>query len=295
VTGPIHVVPTPSEDDWATIVQKLHMRRCVPFLGAGASLGSDGEVGLPTAGQLATILADKCEFPGKDRSDFFRVTQYFRMVRDEDILRAEVAKALRVKGAGPTGVHRQLAGLPFAYVLTTNFDGLMERAFEVEEGKSPKVFSYLRRGNVSDLPNATEQEPIVYKLHGSIEKPESMVLTEDDVVDFLACVIGNDPGIPPAIKQLFQSYSILFIGYGLKDINVRVLLRALRGRRDVAPDYSASFAIQRGPADEGLAQEWQQTVMYFRAREALRCFDVDARVFVAELKDRYDKHVKEMA
>jgi hypothetical protein len=290
MTGPIQVVPEPTDADWALIVSKIKLHRCVPFLGAGASLGNDDEVGLPTASQLAKILAAQCGFPGKDVTDFFRVTQYYRMVFDEDLLREAVTAALRVKKLRPTAVHRALAELPLEYVLTTNFDDLMERAFREEAQKNARAFSYERRGNKLDLPNATEQEPIVYKLHGSIDKSESMVLTEDDVVDFLACMIASDPEVPPSITRLFKDYSILFIGYGLKDLNVRVMLRALRGRREVAPS-AASFAIQRGPDDMLLKQEWHQTVMFFRTREALRCFDMDARSFVAELKQRYDASI----
>jgi hypothetical protein len=287
MTGPIQTRPAPSEDDWALMVAKLQRGRCVPFLGAGASLGLEGEVGLPTGGQLAARLAELCGFPGRDRTDLFRVTQYFRMVRDPDQLRTEVCRQLLVPKVKPSAVHRNMAGLPIAYVLTTNFDDLMERAFREEAGKTPQVFVYERRGDAEPLPIATVEEPVVYKLHGSLQKPESMVLTEDDVIDFLACIIARDPEVPAAVTKLFKDYSILFIGYGLKDLNVRVMLRALRGRREAPPD-TASFAVQRRPEDDLLAQEWHQTIMFFKEREALRCFDVDARSFVEELKQRYD-------
>ena len=96
MTGPIQVVPEPTDADWALIVSKIKLHRCVPFLGAGASLGNDDEVGLPTASQLAKILAAQCGFPGKDVTDFFRVTQYYRMVFDEDLLREAVTAAAKV-------------------------------------------------------------------------------------------------------------------------------------------------------------------------------------------------------
>lgn len=283
----IHHKACPDDNDWSLILRRLRRGRCVPFLGAGASLGFGGAVGLPTAGELARKLAEKCNFPGADPSDFFRVTQYFRMVTDDHELRTVVRELLSVPKAGPSIVHRTLASLPIAYVLTTNFDKLMERAFEDADKPGVRAFVYERRGNSLDLPNATSAEPIVYKLHGSLDNLPSMVLTEDDIVDFLACLIAGEPRIPSTITTLFNEYSILFIGYGLKDINVRVMLRALRGKRERAPDIR-SFAIQRGPNDPALTREWRETVMFFRNRESLDCYDMDAAQFVVELKRRFD-------
>jgi hypothetical protein len=277
----------PTNEEWRLMLRRIRRGRCVPFLGAGASLGFSDGVGLPTASQLACELAKRCDYPGADPFDFFRVTQYFRMVYDPHELRSVVAELLRVPGVRPSIVHRTLAELPFEYVLTTNFDKLMERAFE-DVGKAPAPFSYERRGDKQELPNATAQQPVVYKLHGTLDETSAMVLTEDDVVDFLACMIARDPPLPAPVTMLFKEYSILFIGYGLKDLNVRVMLRVLRGRREVAPDIK-SFAIQHGrPTDEALAREWDNTVMFFRQAEGLECFDMDAEKFVRELKRRFD-------
>src|SRR5688572_9395968 len=191
----------PTDDEWELILGRIRRERCVPFLGAGASLGFGDGPGLPTASELAKALAARCRFPGADPSDFFRVTQYFRMVRDPHVLRTTVADLLRVPRVKPSVVHRTLSLLPIPYVLTTNFDDLMERAFREEAGKAPAVFSYERKGKPVNLPNATQREPIVYKLHGSLETLSTMVLTEDDVVDFLACMIASDPPIPSPISD----------------------------------------------------------------------------------------------
>lgn len=277
---------TPDKFDWRLILRRVRQNRCVPFLGAGASLGFGEGPGLPTGSQLAGKLAAECEFPGVDHGDFFRVTQYYQMVFDLHELHQAIRRHLRVPNAKPSVVHRTIAALPFAYVLTTNFDDMMERAFR-DAGKNPNTAIYERRGDEKQIPIATKDEPLVYKLHGTLESLQSMVVTEDDVVDFLACLMLNEPRLPPPIKSLFNEYSILFIGYGLKDLNVRVMLRALRGLRVSIPDL-AHFAVQRGPEDPGLAKEWEQTVMFWGKREALQCFDMDAQEFMAEFKQRYD-------
>jgi SIR2-like domain len=279
-----------SGDDWRLILRRMRSELCVPFLGAGASLGTRDQPGLPTARQLAEALARECEFPGADTGDFLRVAQYFAMSQDEAAVREAIDRELRVRNLQPGTVHRSIAALPIPYVLTTNFDNLMERAFEAA-GKTPQVAAYEIHGKPQELDRATADKPLVYKLHGSLAKPTTMIATEDDVIEFLSCLLLGDPGLPPQIKQLFENASLLFVGYGLKDWNIRVLLRAMRGRRtnDSGGVSSGvdSFAIQRRPEEASLAAEWEKAIIYWNRRESLRCFDIDAIVFAEELERRF--------
>jgi hypothetical protein len=284
---------TRQDVDWGLILRKIRNDRCVPFLGAGASMGEPGEVGLPTASELAKRLALQCQYPGPDKTDFLRVAQYFQIKEDALELRLAVHRELSPSNS-PSGsssvtpgkVHRALAALPFTYILTTNFDTLMESAL-VSEGKRPRVHMYRLRGDKTDVNAGTCDEPVVYKLHGSLENLDSLVVTEDDVVEFLSCIMLSEPPLPSRIQALFEEKSILFIGYGLKDWNIRVLMRAIRRKR--AATSIASFAIQRRPTDEGLAKEWEESVVYWDKKEGLRCFDMDAADFCTELKRHFDE------
>ena len=116
-----------------------------------------------------------------------------------------------------------------------------------------------------------------------------MIVTEDDVIGFLACLLLRDPDLPSIVKQVFESHSLLFVGYGLKDWNIRVLMRAIRGKTLSSPPEMSCFAIQRRPEDVSLAKEWEATVMYWGRRESLKCFDIDAIAFMAELKERFER------
>jgi hypothetical protein len=281
-------MPNLDEISWALIIDNIKDDICVPFLGAGASLGFEGKEGLPTAGQLAETLAAECEYPGPDRWDLLRVGQYFVTVKDPDRLRRSIRAQLNRPNVKPSRVHAAIAALPFSCVLTTNYDNLMETAFR-EAGKFPTCEVYSRKGDAKALDkNYTKKEPLVYKLHGSIDVMDTMVATEDDVVDFLACLLRQNPPLPSQIKTLITTSSMLFIGYGLKDWNVRAMLRALRsGGNSGSPDLS-SFAIQKRPADQHEALIWDMSVLYFDKKESLRCFNVDAVEFATELKERYE-------
>jgi len=137
------------------------------------------------------------------------------------------------------------------------------------------------------------EKPLVYKLHGSLDDIKSLVLTEDDAIDFVVCMMIEEPPLPDEIRALFQKHSILFIGsYGLKDWNIRVLLRYLCGKEE-QKNYIRSFAIQRFeiPApDHKAAQEWKSMVAYWNAKK-ISIYNCDALEFLRELDRRYRREI----
>src|SRR5574341_1292987 len=212
----------PANIDWEPLLFNLKKQKLVPFLGAGASLGFDGAPGLPSGGKLAETLAQECGYPGSDTKDLLRVAQYYALKFGELRLRESMHEQLSPAEVNPGEVHRILAGWPIKVVLTTNYDNLMERAFSKCD-KDPAKALYKRRGDQEQIktPPCVNQ-PLVYKLHGSLDDVDSMVITEDNYIDFLIGLIEGNPKLPDAISAIFRTDSILFIGYGLKDWNIRV-------------------------------------------------------------------------
>src|SRR5438094_6711620 len=62
----------------------------------------------------------------------------------------------------------------------------------------------------------TEEEPILLKLHGDIQMPESIVVTEEDYITFIQRMAS--PHLHPIhenIRIRMKSWPFLFIGYSL--------------------------------------------------------------------------------
>ena len=110
---------------------------------------------------------------------------------------------------------------------------------------------------------ATEPEPVppsklfidlkkttvIYKMHGTVDrrsKWDNYVITEDDYVDFLSRMTGQT-AVPALFMKAFRDRHFLFLGYGLRDWNLRVVLRNLRG---ILP-RAASCAAANGPGGTG--------------------------------------------
>lgn len=77
----------------------------------------------------------------------------------------------------------------------------------------------------------TQQEPLVYHLHGIETVPASIVLSEDDYLDFLVKVSWDNTAIPPRISEALTDSSLLLLGYQLQDWDFRVIFRGLISRK----------------------------------------------------------------
>ena len=87
-------------------------------------------------------------------------------------------------------------------------------------------------------------------MHGSIApaiaRGDSFVITEEDYIDFLSRMSRN-LAIPQQIMRHCQQRHLLFLGYGLNDWNLRVLLRNLNVTL-LAEETVASWAIKLKPS-----------------------------------------------
>src|SRR5262245_64973301 len=95
------------------------------------------------------------------------------------------------------------------------------------------------------------QNPLVYHLFGRLERPDSLVFTEDNYFDFLIGMKKNKDFIPAVVKRALADTGLVFLGFQLDDWNFRVMFRAIMdqagGRRR---SQYAHVAAQIDP-DEG--------------------------------------------
>ncbi len=108
----------------------------------------------------------------------------------------------------------------------------------------------------------TVAEPLVFHLLGLEQFPDSMVLTENDYLDFLLRITADTKIFPPPIRTALNKSSLILLGYHMQDWDFRVLFRYLstRKRRDDGQgrggdDQGLSVAIQLLPAEDGQDKE----------------------------------------
>jgi hypothetical protein len=291
---------TLDEPAWELLLQRIKDGKCTPFLGAGACFGA-----LPLGGEIAQEWAQEHDYPLEDCSDLARVAQFLAVQYDPMFPKEEVLKQFEVVAppdfTQPDEPHGVLADLPLPVYMTTNYDDFMVKALESRD-KDPK--RELCRWNqlIKDRPCIFESEPsfrpsvanpVVFHLHGHIEVPESLVLAEDDYLDFLVNISHDQALLPPRIQQALVDASLLFIGYRLADWSFRVLFRGLI--RSTEPTlHRIGVTVQLPPvlidASESTRQQAQAFSEGYFARMNLRVYWGTSREFSAELRQRWEDY-----
>lgn len=256
----------PAALDYDEIAHLIAEGGIVPFFGAGAS----ASCGLPSGSKLTQLLSKASSFPEERRriEDLSLVASYFEQKKQTSALYREVRSALSTT-ASPGRLHKLLARQDnLRLYVTTNYDNLIEAAMTdaqrspcvVVDCKNPEKVWQRRDPRAewveveSETLDIAKGEPVVLKLHGGFDPDDSdhcrYIITEEDYVGFLGRPKG---GFAPAkLLNRMKTKSFLFLGYGLKDWNVRVLLRMLAEQRPPG-DKVVSWAIVRdakGPEQE---------------------------------------------
>jgi len=286
------------ERDWNLLLRRIKAGKCTPFLGAGACFGV-----LPLGCDIAQKWAQEHQYPLEDCHDLARVAQFLAVQYDpmfpkEEILEQWFKEVTPPDFTEPDESHGVLADLPLPVYMTTNYDDFMVQALESRH-KDPK--RELCRWNqlVKDQPSIfdsgftpTVANPVVFHLHGHDKVPESLVLTEDDYLDFLVNISRDQALLPPRIQEALTGASLLFIGYSLADWDFRVLFRGLVTSTESSL-RRISVTVQLPPQSTDAPEPTQQRVQkyldeYFNKID-MRVYWGTAREFVAELRQRCQK------
>ena len=217
--------------DWELILSRIKSGKCAPFVGAGACYPA-----LPLARDIAVDWSAEYEYPLDDAADLPRVAQYLAIQYDPMYPKERILDGIRAARPPdfrrPDGLHSVLADLPLPLYITTNYDDFMFRALE-SRGKEPRYEVCRWNEIVRDEPSVLSEgelsveHPVIFHLHGHSSIVESVVLTEDDYLDFLINISKYQDIIPHLVERALASASLLFVGYSLADWNFRVLFRGI--------------------------------------------------------------------
>jgi hypothetical protein len=260
------------DTDWTTLVESITAGTCTPFLGAGVAVPH-----LPTGGPLARELAKEWGYPLSDDDNLARVTQFMATTHQPDFARRKVRARIeegqrqfaQEDASGvPANFHR-LAALDLPIYITTNYDDFMARAVLARTRKPARVeISRWHDRLLEPLgkyrpDEPTAGEPLVFHLHGHVSDDSSMLVTEDDYVDFMVSLANRGPKQVPVlshwVRRALGMTTLLFIGYSLEDWNFRVLMRHLmKQQKLLRTDQAFSVSIQL-PPEEGLLDPDRRT------------------------------------
>jgi hypothetical protein len=272
------------DKDWIRLVDQLKNGACTPLLGAGAAPGAsrasrsgDGVHATPPnlLDGLDSLLGPAAaegdsELPAASDAAHRREPAFLRQrVADE------VEALLPPDFEAPAEPHTLLSRLPLPVYLTTNFDGFLTHALR-REGRNPR--SAICPWNASTesagsraaeeelLRFPTASDPVVYHLHGSSRQPGSMVVTEEDHLEFLLALAADRGSgrqlIPTQLRPALTTRPLLFLGYDLHDWTFRFLFHGLL-RTVAAMEPRRRAVLQLAPPAPGDQPERAAAVQHY--------------------------------
>lgn len=154
---------------------------------------------------------DKFESSRKEFSDLalnkhvspfkIEVAKYIRSFKTNNIISSMIPELNELK---------KIANRSVAGVITTNYDNLVESIFDYETYSTQEELLFHTKYDLGE----------VYKIHGSISDPESILINTQDYKN----IETKHKYISAKLLTIFVEHPIFFIGYSLGDQDIRNIL-----------------------------------------------------------------------
>ena len=240
----------------------LAANKLIPFIGAGFS----ARFKFPTWSGLLDVIAEELDWDPavfKLSGNYLQLAEYYVAKKGAiGDLRSKLDKMLAAPDAAIKAsiAHEKLVSLNFPLIYTTNFEGVIERAFELHEAAYGKKCHVI--ANIDSFLEVDEHEVQLVKFHGTFSDDASLVLTETQYFERLEF----ESPLDIKLRADMLGKSLLFLGYSFSDINLRLMLyKLMKLRKEHKRTDRLPTAIMAGsgftPIQRELLERWDVLVV----------------------------------
>src|SRR6185312_5811844 len=189
------------------------------FVGSGPSISA----GLRTWPELLRACSQRLGVEkdtelALEGGSYLEVAQYLANLNGERALQECVADLIRMEATSPSELHRLIVKVPFAGIVTTDYDLLLSDADTSRLFEPPVTY---QTSGFSSLP----RRRFMFHLHGHINEPSSIILAKSGYDRF---ALGLSSRAIQFLRTIFHSHTVLFLGFGFRDENIDSILRDLK-------------------------------------------------------------------
>lgn len=252
--------------------QALRRGDAAAFVGAGLSRGA----GFVDWKGLLKDFAVDLNLDLDVEHDLTLVAQYHlnrEPARSRSRLHAKLVEEF--SRSGTSAAHIALAGLPIDLVWTSNYDTLVEDSFRAA-GRTVRV----KNSSAKLVAAGSKAETTVFKLHGDLEDPETIVLTRDDYRNYTR----KFPGFRDRLRADLSERTFLFLGFSFTDPHLDLILNELR--LAFGDSHREHFVVMRR---EPLGRRGTRRYGYARNRQLLKVEDLATFGIRTLLVDDFDE------
>lgn len=198
-------------NDVSLIREAINDDRLVVFAGAGVSKDS----GIPLWGELIDEVK-KYLNESTYESDALKIAQMLYNEKGEKEYNEILKKLIYKSFQRHNELHEAIFDLKPQHIITTNYDNCFEEVINV------KGLPYSIVSKDIDLPYAKFKNLLI-KYHGDFEN-HNIVFKENDYLNF-----SKDHTLKEIfVKSLFSNKIVLFIGYRVADVNLKILIKEIQ-------------------------------------------------------------------
>lgn len=234
------------EQDVKYLIKNVQDGKIALFIGAGTSIGSKA----PSNVDLITSIKNEFQFIDFEDvgNNLLDICQEIAEEGRKPQLKEFIEKIFY--GLGPSNAHKDLPLYPWPVIFTTNYDELLENAFEEYYAKNKEKARRCMAVFRGDIQQHTSRKDVIflYKLMGGINREsedEKPVLTRSD--------FNSRANFRQKMLEMLTSFvhngEVLFIGYSFKDRLIFEIIDELikfSGMENIGKSFALDPNIETG-------------------------------------------------
>lgn len=144
-------------------------------------------------------------------------------------------------------IYENLCRLPFNTIINFGYDLVIQEILR-KKGVEFSNYYYDYNGNENkNLKDVDDSQLLIYNLLGSIKAPQSLVLTEDDQLEFIKKIIKG-PTLPTTLLTRIKgkrdsTRSYIFLGFDFEEWHFRLLLDILELPKEIGDINKAESSV----------------------------------------------------
>lgn len=223
--------------NWPTeLIHGIACRRCVLFFGSGVSMNAVAKDSVTRTPTWTEFLRNAAKLMGSPRRSVYKEVVALIDGKDfltaAEVIRNEIGKDRFVNNLKacfhtpdfqPAKIHDLLFKLDFRIYLTPNVDSIYETAVGKFGSGAVTVKAY-DDGDIADA--LRRHERVLIKSHGTVSKPSRIIFTRSDYAE----ARNKHADFYELIDALIRTHTLVFIGCGVDDPDIRALLENYRYR-----------------------------------------------------------------
>jgi hypothetical protein len=246
------------------LVQAIASRRCVLFFGAGVSMNSlagDKRSRTPnwvdflkTASKKISTKSVRTEITALlEARDYLTAAEVIEKKIGAPAFQNELKAAFDIPKFQPAEIHKHIFSLDFRICLTPNVDAIYE-VHANQFGTGVLTVKNFYEDDLAEVLRNQSDQRLLIKTHGSVSTPSKVIFTRSTY----AQARNQHASFYELVDALIRTHTLMFIGCGLEDPDIRSLLENYRYRHPQGLHHF--FVVRDGSVTKSVRPIFEDTL-----------------------------------